>query len=186
MNIQIQNVSYSSAAVTWSAIPHCPESFYHIIYRPNWNSIFSGYARPNFHFEETVPNSATSLLLEKLSPSTTYILCITCKNTYPSSDHCTTFNTVGDNPLILSRMGLGMNNVVWMMSCILFLLLLSVLIYSCLHCWCSKQHTQLGKYTSAAFPTSPAFRISQQIDLVFLGLALPNYFDLISNFWFFS
>ncbi|XP_067423518.1 fibronectin type III domain-containing protein 9 [Emydura macquarii macquarii] len=140
MNIEVRNVSYTSATVSWSTNSPCPENYYHVMYHPNWNSIFAGYLRQNFHREDRVPHSLRSLVLHRLTPSTNYILCITCKNSYPSSNHCTTFRTLDQKPLALRSLKQESVTSVWMVSSLLLLCFTAFLVYGCLQFWSSRCH----------------------------------------------
>ncbi|XP_010016228.1 PREDICTED: LOW QUALITY PROTEIN: fibronectin type III domain-containing protein 9-like [Nestor notabilis] len=146
MNIEVHNITYTSATVSWAMSNPCPENYYHVMYRPNWNSIFAGYLRQNFHREERVPHPLSSLVLHRLTPSTIYVLCITCKNSYPSSNHCTTFHTLNKTPLIFGgskhdSAALSMTTTsIWMVSSLLLLCFSALLAYGCLQFWSARCH----------------------------------------------
>ncbi|KFO87964.1 Fibronectin type III domain-containing protein 9 [Buceros rhinoceros silvestris] len=138
MNIEVHNVTYTSATVSWAMNNPCPENYYHIMYRPNWNSVFAGYLRQNFHREERVPHPFSSLVLHQLMPSTIYVLCITCKNSYPSGNHCTTFHTLDKIPLVFGRSKHEANPSMWMVSSLLLLCFIAFLAYGCLQFWSAR------------------------------------------------
>ncbi|XP_031454073.1 fibronectin type III domain-containing protein 9 [Phasianus colchicus] len=138
MNIDVHNITYTSATVSWTTTNPCPENYYHVMYRPNWNSVFAGYLRQNFHREEQVPHSLSSVILHRLTPSTIYVLCITCKNSYPSSNHCTTFHTLDQNPLLFSGSKHEPTTSMWMVSSLLLLCFIALLVYGCLQFWAAQ------------------------------------------------
>ncbi|XP_027634653.2 fibronectin type III domain-containing protein 9 isoform X1 [Falco peregrinus] len=140
MNIEVQNISYTSATVSWAMNNPCPENYYHVMYRPNWNSVFAGYLRQNFHREERVPHPLSSLVLHRLTPSTIYVLCITCKNSYPSSNHCTTFHTLDKTPLVFGGSKHESTTSMWMVSSLLLLCFIALLAYGCLQFWSARCH----------------------------------------------
>ncbi|XP_068554084.1 fibronectin type III domain-containing protein 9 isoform X1 [Anas acuta] len=138
MNIEVHNITYTSATVSWATNNPCPENYYHVMYRPNWNSVFAGYLRQNFHREERVPHSLSSLVLHRLTPSTIYVLCITCKNSYPSSNHCTTFHTLDQPPLLFGGSKHEPTTSMWMVSSLLLLCFIALLAYGCLQFWSAR------------------------------------------------
>ncbi|NXL42526.1 FNDC9 protein, partial [Podilymbus podiceps] len=140
MNIEVHNITYTSATVSWAMSNPCPENYYHVMYRPNWNSVFAGYLRQNFHREERVPHPLSSLVLHRLTPSTIYVLCITCKNSYPSSNHCTTFHTLDKTPLVFGGSKHEPTTSVWMVSSLLLLCFIALLAYGCLQFWSARCH----------------------------------------------
>ncbi|KAI1234166.1 hypothetical protein IHE44_0003883 [Lamprotornis superbus] len=140
MNIEVHNITYTSATVSWAMSSPCPENYYHVMYRPNWNSVFAGYLRQNFHREERVPHPLSSLVLHRLTPSTIYVLCITCKNSYPSSNHCTTFHTLDKIPLVFGGSKHEPTTSMWMVSSLLLLCFLALLAYGCLQFWSARCH----------------------------------------------
>ncbi|KAM7162411.1 fibronectin type III domain-containing protein 9 [Macrochelys suwanniensis] len=150
MNIEVRNISDTRATISWSTNNPCPENYYHVMYRPNWNSVFAGYLRQNFHREERVPHSRSSLVLHRLTPSTVYILCVTCKNSYPSSNHCTTFHTLDQHPLVLRGLKQESATSMWMVSSLLLLSFMAFLVYGCLQFWSSRCHKEprLGQYSA--------------------------------------
>uniref|UniRef100_A0A8C4UX02 Fibronectin type-III domain-containing protein n=1 Tax=Falco tinnunculus TaxID=100819 RepID=A0A8C4UX02_FALTI len=140
MNIEVHNITYTSATVSWAMNNPCPENYYHVMYRPNWNSVFAGYLRQNFHREERVPHPLSSLVLHRLTPSTIYVLCITCKNSYPSSNHCTTFHTLDKTPLVFGGSKHESTTSMWMVSSLLLLCFIALLAYGCLQFWSARCH----------------------------------------------
>lgn len=138
MNIEVHNITYTSATVSWAMNNPCPENYYHVMYRPNWNSIFAGYLRQNFHREERVPHPLSSLVLHRLTPSTIYVLCITCKKSYPSGNHCTTFHTLDKTPLVFGSSKHEPTTSMWMVSSLLLLCFIALLAYGCLQFWSAR------------------------------------------------
>ncbi|XP_043925271.1 fibronectin type III domain-containing protein 9 [Protopterus annectens] len=138
MNIEVHKTSYTSSTISWSANYKCPENYYRIMYRPNWNSVFSGYSHQSFHHEEKVPHSQNTFTLHRLTPSTVYILCITCKNVYPTGDHCTTFHTMEKTPLTYNKLKLDTVTTVSAVSSLLLICFSAILLYTCLQFWFSE------------------------------------------------
>ncbi|MBN3303799.1 fibronectin type III domain-containing protein 9-like [Amia ocellicauda] len=148
MNLEIKNISFSSASVSWMPNPAtCPTNLYRMMYRPNWNSILSGFSRKNFHREETVPLGRSSLTLQRLTPATNYILCVTCQGSQPSSDQCTIFHTLAKDSVVLTSRNLDLATVVWLTSSILFIITTVVLLHGCFKLWCRR--CRRSHYTSA-------------------------------------
>ncbi|XP_039600652.1 fibronectin type III domain-containing protein 9 [Polypterus senegalus] len=139
MGITVQNITSTTAWVTWSPSAKCADSFYSVMYRPNWNSLITGYSRKNFLKEDRIPGSQTSTNLGNLNPQTTYILCVTCQSANPSSDQCRIFNTLGQDA---SSVGSGRKEIamgIWLTSSILLLIIAGILLYGCLHIWCRRR-----------------------------------------------
>nr|XP_015219653.1 PREDICTED: fibronectin type III domain-containing protein 9-like [Lepisosteus oculatus] len=153
MGIAIQNITSTSATVTWPAFPSCIDSFYSVMYHPNWNSLLTGYSKKNFLKEDRVPAGQTSTSLGNLSPQTTYILCVTCQSANPSSDQCRIFNTLGQDSTAAGsgRKELAMG--IWLASSILLLIIAGILLYGCLHTWCRKRQDHPER--SCAHPGLP-------------------------------
>ncbi|XP_043556121.1 fibronectin type III domain-containing protein 9 [Chiloscyllium plagiosum] len=139
MEIAIQNVSSTSAIVTWSSTVNCAENFYSIMYHPNWNTLLSGYPRKNFQKEEKVPISQNWLAIEKLTPLTMYILCITCQPANPTNEQCTIFSTAPQNAAAVTSRKKDLALGIWLTSSILLLIIAGILLYGCLHIWCCKR-----------------------------------------------
>ncbi|MBN3299654.1 fibronectin type III domain-containing protein 9 [Amia ocellicauda] len=156
MGITVQNITATSATVTWPASPSCVDSFYSIIYHPNWNSVLTGYSIKNFLKEDKIPMGQTSASLGNLSPQTTYILCVTCQSVNPHRDQCQLFNTLGQDS---SALGSGRKELamgIWLASSILLLLIAGILLYGCLHIWCRKrqEHPPEGSGAETGLPQS--------------------------------
>ncbi|XP_028657743.1 fibronectin type III domain-containing protein 9 [Erpetoichthys calabaricus] len=148
MNLEIKNISFTSASVSWSHDPYsCPENLYRLMYRPNWNSILSGFSRQNFHREEAVPLGRSSLKLQRLTPSTNYILCVTCQGSQPSRDQCSIFHTLAKDAMVLNSRTLDLATVVWLTSSILLMITAIVLLHGCFKLWCRK--CKRKRYSSA-------------------------------------
>ncbi|NWI33422.1 FNDC9 protein, partial [Sula dactylatra] len=133
MGITVQNITGNTAMVIWPKMASCADSFYSIMYHPNWNSTLSSYSRKSFQKEERVPTSRSSFVVENLTPLTTYIVCVTCQSANPSSDQCRVFNTL-ERDLASARntkkeLALG----IWLTSSVLLLIIAAVLLYGCLH-----------------------------------------------------
>uniref|UniRef100_A0AAY4E8Z7 Fibronectin type-III domain-containing protein n=1 Tax=Denticeps clupeoides TaxID=299321 RepID=A0AAY4E8Z7_9TELE len=137
MPVIVQNVTATSAVVSWPSSPGCIDTFYSVMYHPNWNSLLMGYTRKSFLREDRVPVSQTTSLLSNLSPQTTYIICVTCQSANPSRDQCQVFNTLDES----SEMGSGRWELamgVWLASSLLLLVIAVVLLCGCLHSLCPR------------------------------------------------
>ncbi|XP_029439482.1 fibronectin type III domain-containing protein 9 [Rhinatrema bivittatum] len=150
MNIQVKNITYSSATITWSPTVQCPEKHYQVMYRPSWNGIFSGYLRQNFHREERIPRSLSSVALRRLTPATVYILCVACKSSYPSSDYCTTFQTLDKTQQALGGSGLDSSTSLWVVGCLLLVCFVAILIYGCLQFCCTRCQPGPQQYSTSS------------------------------------
>ncbi|NWI20870.1 FNDC9 protein, partial [Crypturellus soui] len=140
MGITIQNVTGHTAVVIWPKMASCADSFYSVMYHPNWNSVLSSYSRKSFHKEERVPTSRSSFLVENLTPLTTYILCVTCQAASPSREQCGTFHTLQADAAAAGgsakkELALG----IWLTSSVLLLVIAAVLLYGCLHLLCRRR-----------------------------------------------
>ncbi|XP_069492712.1 uncharacterized protein [Ambystoma mexicanum] len=139
MAITVQNVTDSTAMVIWPLIYGCADTFYSLLYHPNWNSMFSAHSRKDFQKEERVPGTRTSFVIEDLTPLTTYILCVTCQSANPSSDQCQVFNTLTQDPASANSKKKDLPLGIWLTSSILLLIIACILLYGCLHIWCRKR-----------------------------------------------
>ncbi|XP_015200675.1 fibronectin type III domain-containing protein 9-like [Lepisosteus oculatus] len=149
MNLEIKNISFTSASVSWLPNPStCPANLYRMMYRPNWNSILSGFSRKNFHREETVPVGRNSITLQRLTPATNYILCVTCQSSQPSGDQCAIFHTLAKDAVVVTNRNLDLATVVWLTSSILFIITTVVLLHGCFKLWCRR--CRRSHYTSAS------------------------------------
>lgn len=147
MNIEVGNVSYTGAIISWSSSEPCLEDYYHIMYRPNWNSIFSGYLRYSFHHEEKVPRTISSVVLEHLAPSTLYFLCISCKKiAFPYRHYCTMFHTLDKSPLAAGSSLVDPQISLWVLMAILLACFTAVLAFICLQFWCIRCHEPRWSY----------------------------------------
>ncbi|XP_042644886.1 fibronectin type III domain-containing protein 9-like [Tyto alba] len=133
MGITVQNITGNTAMVIWPKTASCADSFYSIMYHPNWNSMVSSYSRKSFQKEERVPASRSSFVLENLTPLTTYILCVTCQSANPSSDQCRVFNTLERDPASASNTKKELALGIWLTSSVLLLTITAILVYGCLH-----------------------------------------------------
>ncbi|XP_067085515.1 fibronectin type III domain-containing protein 9 [Osmerus mordax] len=136
MTISVHNISSTSARVSWPAAPSCLDTFYSVMYHPNWNSLLMGYTRKSFLREERIPVTQTSASLLNLAPQTTYILCVTCQAANPVRDQCQVFSTPGEWGERQDGSGWEMAMGVWMASSILLLVIAGVLLWGCLHSIC--------------------------------------------------
>lgn len=136
MAITVQNISSSSARVSWPSAPNCLDTFYSVMYHPNWNSLLMGYTRKSFLREERIPVSHTSTSLVNLTPQTTYILCVTCQAANPVRNQCQVFSTLGEGGGGQDGSGWQLAIGVWMASSILLMVIAGVLLWGCLHSIC--------------------------------------------------
>ncbi|NXC80711.1 FNDC9 protein, partial [Cercotrichas coryphoeus] len=175
MGITVQNITGSTAMVIWPKMAGCVDSFYSIMYHPNWNSMLSSYSRKSFQKEERVPTTRSSFVVENLTPLTTYIMCVTCQSANPSSDQCRVFNTLERDPASASNTKKELALGIWLTSSVLLLIIAAVLLYGCLHLLCRRRRERLqernatskqqheGPWTkNAAYASDEVSRQSQQ------------------------
>ncbi|NXS61624.1 FNDC9 protein, partial [Brachypteracias leptosomus] len=143
MGITVQNITGNTARVIWPKMASCVDSFYSIMYHPNWNSMLSTYSRKSFQKEERVPTSRSSFVIENLTPLTTYIVCVTCQSANPSSDQCRVFNTLERDPASASNTKKELALGIWLTSSVLLLIIAAVLLYGCLHLLCRRRRERL-------------------------------------------
>ncbi|OXB56929.1 UNVERIFIED_CONTAM: hypothetical protein H355_003469 [Colinus virginianus] len=122
--------------VIWPRMAGCADSFYSVMYHPNWNSVLSSYSRKSFQKEERVPASRSSFVVENLTPLTTYLLCVTCQSANPSSDQCQVFNTLEQDPASAGTTKKELALGIWLASSLLLLIIAAILLYGCLHLLC--------------------------------------------------
>ncbi|XP_068929036.1 fibronectin type III domain-containing protein 9-like [Petaurus breviceps papuanus] len=139
MGVIVQNVTGSTAMVMWPVVASCADSFYSIMYHPNWDSMLSGYSRKSFQREERVPASQSSFVIENLTPLTKYILCVTCQSANPSSDQCRIFQTREQDLSSISNRKKDLALGIWLTSSVLFLIIAGILLYGCLNIWCRRR-----------------------------------------------
>ncbi|XP_019108485.2 fibronectin type III domain-containing protein 9 [Larimichthys crocea] len=137
MGIVVYNISTTSARVSWPSTPGCLDTFYSVMYDPNWNSLLMGYKRKSFMHEERIPVSQTNTHLANLLPQTAYFLCVTCQAANPVRDQCQVFSTLSDNSEGHDRAGWELAMGVWLTCCILLLVIAGILLWGCLHTICS-------------------------------------------------
>lgn len=137
MGIVVYNISTTSARVSWPSTPSCLDTFYSVMYDPNWNSLLMGYKRKSFMHEERIPVSQTSTHLANLLPQTAYFLCVTCQAANPVRDQCQVFSTLSDNSEGHDRAGWELAMGVWLTCCVLLLIIAGILLWGCLHTICS-------------------------------------------------
>ncbi|XP_076870843.1 fibronectin type III domain-containing protein 9 [Brachyhypopomus gauderio] len=131
MAINVHNITATSATVGWLSMPGCVDTFYSVMYHPDWNSLLMGHARKSFMREDRIPVSQTTTRLSDLSPQTSYVLCVTCRAANPSRDQCHLFTTLGEDARLDGEHGeLAMG--VWLASTILMVVIAVVLLWSCL------------------------------------------------------
>ncbi|KFW05449.1 PREDICTED: fibronectin type III domain-containing protein 9-like [Eurypyga helias] len=143
MGITVQNITGSTAMVIWPKMASCADSFYSVMYHPNWNSMLSSYSRKSFQKEERVPTSRSSFVVENLTPLTTYIVCVTCQSAKPSADQCRVFNTLEPDPASANNAKKELALGIWLASSVLLLIIAAVLLYGCLHLLCRGRRQRL-------------------------------------------
>ncbi|NXC49072.1 FNDC9 protein, partial [Penelope pileata] len=139
MGITVQNITGNTAMVIWPRMAGCADSFYSVMYHPNWNSVVSSYSRKSFQKEERVPASRSSFVVENLTPLTTYLLCVTCQAASPSSDQCRVFNTLERDPASAGTTKKELALGIWLASSLLLLVIAAILLYGCLHLLCRRR-----------------------------------------------
>ncbi|NWW89808.1 FNDC9 protein, partial [Rhynochetos jubatus] len=139
MGITVQNITGNTARVIWPKMASCADSFYSVMYHPNWNSMLSSYSRKSFQKEERVPTSRSSFVVENLTPLTTYIVCVTCQSAKPSADQCRVFNTLEPDPASASNTKKELALGIWLASSVLLLIITAILLYGCLHLLCRRR-----------------------------------------------
>ncbi|XP_073331883.1 fibronectin type III domain-containing protein 9 [Pagrus major] len=137
MVVVVYNISTTSAKVSWPPSPECLDTFYSVMYDPNWNSLLMGYKRKSFMHEERIPVSQTTTYLANLLPQTAYFLCVTCQAANPVREQCQVFSTLSDNSDGHDRSGWELAMGVWLTCCILLLVIAGILLWGCLHTICS-------------------------------------------------
>lgn len=137
MGIAVYNISSTSARVSWPSAPGCLDTFYSVMYDPNWNSILMGFKRKSFMHEERIPVSHTSAHLANLLPQTAYFLCVTCQAANPVREQCQVFSTLSESSEGHDRAGWELAMGIWMTCCILLLVIAGVLLWGCLRTICS-------------------------------------------------
>ncbi|NXH75449.1 FNDC9 protein, partial [Hydrobates tethys] len=143
MGITVQNITGNTAMVIWPKMASCADSFYSVMYHPNWNSMLSSYSRKSFQKEERVPTSRSSFVVENLTPLTTYILCVTCQSANPSRDQCRVFNTLERGPASARNTKKELALGIWLASGVLLLTIAAILLYGCLHLLCRRRRERL-------------------------------------------
>ncbi|KFQ37813.1 Fibronectin type III domain-containing protein 9, partial [Mesitornis unicolor] len=143
MGITVQNITGNTAMVIWPKMASCVDSFYSVMYHPNWNTMLSSYSRKNFQKEERVPTSRSSFVVENLTPLTTYIVCVTCQSANPSSDQCRVFNTLERDPASVNNTKKELALGIWLTSSVLLLIIAAILLYGCLHILCRRRRERL-------------------------------------------
>ncbi|XP_015246982.1 fibronectin type III domain-containing protein 9 [Cyprinodon tularosa] len=136
MGVTVYNISSTSARVNWPALPTCLDTFYSVMYDPNWNSLIMGYKRKSFRHEERIPVTQTSTYLGNLLPQTAYFLCVTCQAADPVREQCQVFSTPGENSEGHDRAGWELAVGVWLTCCLLLLVIAGILMWGCLHNMC--------------------------------------------------
>uniref|UniRef100_A0A3Q1IET8 Fibronectin type-III domain-containing protein n=1 Tax=Anabas testudineus TaxID=64144 RepID=A0A3Q1IET8_ANATE len=137
MGVVVYNITSTSARVSWPPSPSCRDTFYSVMYDPNWNSLIMGYKRKSFTHEERIPVSQTSTHLANLLPQTAYFLCVTCQAANPVREQCQVFSTLSESSEGHDRAGWELAMGVWLTCCILLLVIAGVLLWGCLHTICS-------------------------------------------------
>ncbi|XP_055969211.1 LOW QUALITY PROTEIN: fibronectin type III domain-containing protein 9 [Sorex fumeus] len=145
MNLEVGNVSCTGALVSWSSSEPCLEDFYHVAYRPSWQSVFSGYLRHGPQHEERVPRAVGSLALRHLAPATLYFLCVSCQRAGADPHHhCTVFHTLEKKAPAPTLADPQLS--LWVLLAVLLVCLVAVLAFVCLQFWCVRSHEPRWAY----------------------------------------
>ncbi|XP_061593855.1 fibronectin type III domain-containing protein 9 [Cololabis saira] len=131
MGVAVYNVSSTSARVSWPASPTCADTFYSVMYHPNWNDLLTGYKRKRFKHEERIPVSQTSMHLANLLSQTAYFLCVTCQAANPVQDQCQMFSTLSKSSEGHDGAGWGRAVAIWLTCSLLVLVCTGVLVWGC-------------------------------------------------------
>uniref|UniRef100_A0A3Q2XWP3 Fibronectin type-III domain-containing protein n=1 Tax=Hippocampus comes TaxID=109280 RepID=A0A3Q2XWP3_HIPCM len=144
MAIAVYNVSATTARVSWPPSAGCLDTFYSVMYSPNWNSLLMAFKRKSFMHEERIPVSQTAAHLANLLPQTTYLLCVTCQAANPVRDQCQVFGTLSDSGEGQDRGGWELATGAWLTCCLLLLVIAGVLLWGCMHGWTGRCHLSAG------------------------------------------
>ncbi|KAM4628906.1 fibronectin type III domain-containing protein 9 [Polymixia lowei] len=155
MGVTVYNISATSARVSWPSSPGCLDTFYSVMYDPNWNSLLMGYKRKSFMHEERIPVSQTSAHLANLIPQATYFLCVTCQAANPARDQCQVFSTLSESSEGRDRGGWELAMGVWMTSTVLLLVIAGILLWGCLRTVCPMLSQTTEGCPAAAALTRP-------------------------------
>lgn len=136
MGVTVYNISATSVRVSWPPSPTCRDTFYSVMYDPNWNSLIMGYKRKSFKHEERIPVSQTGTHLANLLPLTAYFLCVTCQAADPVREQCKVFSTLSESSETHDRGGWEHMAGVWLTCCLLLLVVAGLLVWGCLHSVC--------------------------------------------------
>uniref|UniRef100_A0A3P9JEK0 Fibronectin type-III domain-containing protein n=1 Tax=Oryzias latipes TaxID=8090 RepID=A0A3P9JEK0_ORYLA len=117
MGVTVYNISATSVRVSWPPSPTCRDTFYSVMYDPNWNSLIMGYKRKSFKHEERIPVSQTGTHLANLLPLTAYFLCVTCQAADPVREQCKVFSTLSESSETHDRGGWEHMAGVWLTCC---------------------------------------------------------------------
>ncbi|XP_061635339.1 fibronectin type III domain-containing protein 9 [Phyllopteryx taeniolatus] len=137
MGVAVYNISATSARVSWPPSAGCLDTFYSVMYSPNWNSLLVAFKRKSFMHEERIPVSQTATHLANLLPQTTYLLCVTCQAANPARDQCQAFMTPNDSGEGRDRAGWEPGTGAWLTCCLLLLVIAGVLLRGCPHGACT-------------------------------------------------
>ncbi|XP_077439379.1 fibronectin type III domain-containing protein 9 [Vanacampus margaritifer] len=137
MPIAVYNVSATSARVSWPPSAGCLDTFYSVMYSPNWNSLLVAFKRKSFMHEERIPVSQSAAHLANLLPQTPYLLCVTCQAANPVREQCQVFGTLSDGGEGQDRAGWELATGAWLTCCLLLLVIAGVLLWGCLHGGCA-------------------------------------------------
>ncbi|XP_077573605.1 fibronectin type III domain-containing protein 9 [Stigmatopora nigra] len=131
MGVDVHAISATSAQVTWPRSPGCLDTFYSVMYSPNWNSLQATFERKRFAHEERLPVTQTAAHLANLLPQTTYLLCVTCQAANPTREQCQVFGTPADDGDGREGSGRELAAGAWLSGCALLLVVAAVLFWLC-------------------------------------------------------
>uniref|UniRef100_A0A8B9UGD1 Fibronectin type-III domain-containing protein n=1 Tax=Anas zonorhyncha TaxID=75864 RepID=A0A8B9UGD1_9AVES len=178
MGITVQNITGNTAVVIWPQLASCADSFYSVMYHPNWRSTPASYSRKSFQKEERVPASRSSFVVENLTPLTTYILCVTCQSANPSSDQCRVFNTLQRDPASSGTAKKELALGIWLASSLLLLVIAAVLLYGCLHLLCRRRRERPRGRAGFGLPMTLCCTLLLQNAVKYPGM---SYLELFST-----
>ncbi|CAG5862007.1 unnamed protein product [Menidia menidia] len=132
MGVVVYNISSASARVSWPPSPTCLDTFYSVMYDPDWNGLLMGYKRKRFKQEDRIPVSQTSARLLNLLPQTAYFVCVTCQAADPVREQCQAFSTLSESSEGRGGARWELTAGVWLAGCLLLLLVAGALLWGCL------------------------------------------------------
>ncbi|XP_062853119.1 fibronectin type III domain-containing protein 9 isoform X2 [Trichomycterus rosablanca] len=157
MAISVQDITATSAIITWLPMQKCVDTFYTLMYHPNWNSLLMGYTRKNAMQEDKIPLNQTTASLGNLIPQTSYVICVTCQSASPTRDQCQVFSTLDEGgELAGSHRDIDM--ALWLASTVLLLIISVLLLWGCLHSMWPETRNSVGECQPCPTPSNQDHR----------------------------